>query len=84
MPGTAMPEAAIDKHRDLGFGKHKIGFALQRPVTTPSSDPVLFHQLNQTDLGPPVPLAANRRHVAGPLFRRVDVSHGRRQTRPCS
>ncbi len=75
MPGTPMPEAAIDKHRHLLPAKHKIGPPEHPLMPPPPGDPMPPQQRHHRPFRGPIPPAAHRGHDLGSFRFGEDVRH---------
>ena len=62
MTRAAVPEAAVDEHREPSGRKHKIRPARQRPLPPPARESVRTEQRRPSPFRRPVPAPTDPRH----------------------
>lgn len=72
-----MPEAAVHKHSNLFLGKDKIGAPFYRIIPSPARDPILFENVDQSQLGGLVILRLDLPHDSRPFLLVEHICHGR-------
>lgn len=66
--GAAMPEASVNKHRELLFWEGKIRLSRKRQMAPPTGKSIRTQQLQQPELGGLVTLRGDCRHTARPFL----------------
>lgn len=72
---TAMPEAAIHKHRNPEFGKYEVGFTEDGLMAAPAGDVVTSEELHQGEFRLLVATSANPGHDIGAFRLCENVRH---------
>ena len=78
---AAMPEAAIDKNRDMLNGKDEIRLAEYRLIPSPAGDAICTEEFRESNFGVPVAAAPNPRHYFRTLLLCENICHWQNSTR---
>jgi len=73
---AAVPEASVNKHRDLLPGEGEVRPARNPPMAAPTADAVPTEQVGDGQFGGAVPASADASHDFRALLLREDVRHG--------
>ena len=73
--GAAVPETAINEHREFEFQKNKVWLSKNGPVASPAADAMPPHQHRQRQFRILVPAPVNPRHHFRPLYFSENVRH---------
>jgi hypothetical protein len=77
MEGAAVPEAAVDEHRQPDRGEGEVGAAGQPQAAAPTGDAGGAQGRDEPELGGGVALAADEGHQGAALGGRQEIGHGR-------